>query len=94
MVMQRSYLRCPARSCIPIEYDEAAGETRRYLLSDLYLRCNTDEYQETKTIAIAMIVVWPCGWAVVATMFLLHAMLIVPILILAAFIGSTFLCCG
>jgi hypothetical protein len=47
--------------CERIDFD--GNSTRRYLSDDLDLNCDTDEYEATKNLALAALVVWPVGYA-------------------------------
>jgi hypothetical protein len=47
--------------CDSFDYEDESLQTRRYLHDDLALACASWEYQETRTIAIVMILVWPVG---------------------------------
>ena len=49
--------------CSRFDYDDAAGDTRRYLLRDLSLFCDGSEYEATRRVAIALCLVWPIGVA-------------------------------
>jgi hypothetical protein len=45
--------------CDPIQYDDAV--TQHFLHVDLSLNCDGDEYTETYSAAVAMLVIWPVG---------------------------------
>ena len=45
--------------CDPIEYGD--GEKRRYLVDDLELECDTEEYTHARDTAIVIILIWPVG---------------------------------
>jgi hypothetical protein len=42
-------------------FEYATGDTRRYLLDDLALDCDSDKYTATLTVAISTLIVWPVG---------------------------------
>ena len=45
--------------CETFQYDE--DTSRRYLYADLTLSCDTNEYEATRAMAFAMLVLWPVG---------------------------------
>eukprot|EP00966_Prymnesium_polylepis_P003892 89040-Prymnesium_polylepis.4 len=47
--------------CDPLEYDEVSAKSNRFLHDDLYISCDSEEYQTARTTALAMLVVWPVG---------------------------------
>ena len=44
--------------CDKIEYDWT-GHSRRYMQDDLRTACSSDEYEQTRAIAVMMLIVWP-----------------------------------
>jgi hypothetical protein len=47
--------------CVPIEYDPADAQPRRYLNEDLSMNCDADDYKEARNLAFLFIFVWPVG---------------------------------
>eukprot|EP00966_Prymnesium_polylepis_P086447 2001199-Prymnesium_polylepis.1 len=45
--------------CEIFEYDEVSS--RSYLYADLTISCDSDEYESTQTVAVAMLALWPVG---------------------------------
>ena len=56
--------------CDPIEYNAAVGTTYRYLHDDLALGCDSPQYQSTRSIAFALMCVWPVGTPVLYAVLL------------------------
>ena len=54
--------------CDRIEFDDTV--TRRYLHNDLALSCESEEYNTTRSLAVAMLVVWPVGVPVMYALLL------------------------
>lgn len=47
--------------CSEFEYNRAEGETRRYLEEDLFVSCDSQEYDATYATAQLMAIIWPIG---------------------------------
>eukprot|EP00966_Prymnesium_polylepis_P043818 1015416-Prymnesium_polylepis.1 len=47
--------------CDTIEIDHAASITKRVMQNDLWLSCDTQEYEVTRYTAIVLLVLWPVG---------------------------------
>ena len=50
-----------AFQCSEFEYDKAEGETRKYLEVDLFMSCDSQEYDATYATAQLMAILWPIG---------------------------------